>query len=613
MGSESEPTPTQPDSQHAGAGTAQFASVFVESVKLSNLRGISDLTLELQPHLTLLVGRNNSGKTRILHAIAIALGALPADQDDFTVGTAGDAHVDVVVAPSPPSFPGTGSGDAEFEQSFPDTIGQVLNPDMIRDQPLSERFAWRTTIRRSAEGVGARADRYRLNYSAHQGWYLPSSPHILSRDQLGLFEGTLIGARRDLSDELSMRGSPIRRILNDLELDEAARTQLENELQKLGNRIVTQSNSLEAVNQALQSAEHRIDGFGSPEFNALPTRLEELARSISLDLDTGTGALPLRLHGSGPRSLASLLVQTVLYERRLGRDGPSTPRHPITLVEEPEAHLHPQMQLELPSLLDSVPGQVIVSTHSSHLVTTVDPRALRLTRTEAGRSSVVDLRPAASADEATHRARQPALFEQEMEKLKRLVERPFGELLFASAVIIGDGATERSFLPPLLRYGLGSVANGVCVIDPGSMTGPLAHAAIKFARLVEVPWYLFCDSDESGDAAAEKLCHEHGEADHLGNPRRVTVSAQGEGATEKMMVDFDTDLARQACLNVRPDYDETAETWELLKKLKGSTGPFLADQLVKKYPAPADWPGPLQQLLQILRDGLAPHSSSDTE
>jgi hypothetical protein len=107
-----------------------------------------------------------------------------------------------------------------------------------------------------------------------------------------------------------------------------------------------------------EQLERLVGSLGKPALNPLPLRLEELARSIAIDLDAGSGALPIRLHGSGSRSLASLQVQSVLYDRRLRADGKVTRPQPITLVEEPEAHLHPQATFDLATLLEATRGQV---------------------------------------------------------------------------------------------------------------------------------------------------------------------------------------------------------------------------------------------------------------
>ena len=255
-------------------------------------------------------------------------------------------------------------------------------------------------------------------------------------------------------------------MLSDLDVDDVTRADLELRLAGLSADIVAGSGTLASVGRSLDALNRAVGSIGAPGINPIPITLEELARSLSIDLDSGHGALPIRMHGAGARSLASLQIQGVLYERLLGADGGSLRPHPVTLLEEPEAHLHPQAASELPYLMKSIRGQVVASTHSGQVVTASDPRAIRLLREDGGSLAVVDLGPAASDAPGTPRPFRPSHHTEEMEKLKRLAERPFGEILFASAIVVGDGATERGFLPPVLRHALGAKAHGVCVIDP---------------------------------------------------------------------------------------------------------------------------------------------------
>lgn len=591
----------------ANAATTAFAPVYVELVRIHNFRGISACEVEFEANLTLLVGRNNAGKSRVLRAVAIALGGVPAELDDLTVGSNAPATVDVIVAPSPPPPP-----DA-VEEVFADAVAQRLgNVQPIREEPLRERFAWRTTIRRSAEGLGARSDAQVLVFDAtQQAWVLQQNAQTLSRDQRSVFAVDLVDARRDLVEEFSRRGSAVRRVLSDLEVGDETRLELESQLADLGSRIVGESGTLDAVRKALENLEQLVGGIGTPALSPLPVRLEELSRSVAIDLDTGSGALPVRLHGAGARSLASLQVQGVLYDRRLGKDGPAMRPHPVTLVEEPEAHLHPQASLELSALLGSLTGQVIASTHSSHLVTTVGPRAIRLIRQDGGIARVIDLGPAPSDAAATHRALRPSTHAEDMEKLKRLVERPFGEVLFSSAIIIGDGATERSFLPLVIRHALGARVHGVCVIDPESMGSPLAHAAVKFAKLVGIPWLLFCDSDGPGKADGATLVNDHagGDQSHVVWIETEAGGAVVQGAIERMLVTFDDQLCRDACLEIRADLDKGQPTLELLKRVKGSVGSALARRLIEQYPDPRSWPQPLRTLVSRLGSLLSEPST----
>jgi recombinational DNA repair ATPase RecF len=72
-----------------GQDSVEFAAVYLQALWLHNFRGLEECTVEFEPDLTVLVGRNNSGKSRILRAIAVALGARALAQGEAvrTTGT----------------------------------------------------------------------------------------------------------------------------------------------------------------------------------------------------------------------------------------------------------------------------------------------------------------------------------------------------------------------------------------------------------------------------------------------------------------------------------------------------------------------------------------------
>lgn len=582
--------------QQPNEGSSHFAAVYVERVTVRNFRGVTECSVELEPDLTLLVGRNNVGKSRILSAIQIAFGGRPADVDDFTVGGSAEPEIDVVVAPTTP-------GSESEEDAFDDALGRRFAgvSQTVREEPFRERIAWRTHIRRSSEGKGARSEAVFLNFNASTGvWIELGRPFPLSRDHRQVFAVDLVGTGRDLMEELGRRGSGIRKVLSDLEVSDSDRETLEAQLSALGQEIVTGSQTLASIADALRQLNRLIGSMGSPDLNPLPIRLEELARSISIDLNSGNGAMPIRLHGSGSRSLASLQVQGVLYERRLGTDGPRIRPHPLTLIEEPEAHLHPQASLELAGLLSSLQGQKVVSTHSSQLVTAVDPNCIRILPGGKQGSGVIDLGPAETDVAATHRAFRPSAHQAEMEKLRRLVERPFGELVFANALVIGDGASERAFLPVILRHALKDKTHGVCVIDPESMNGTLAHAAAKFANMMDMPWFLFADSDDAGRKAVMSLIEEQGAGDMNKVVWAMGVDEFGAplvGAFEHMLAEFDDELCRNACADIGVTVSESGSVLTAMKGLKGNGGASFASRLIEHYPSISDWPVSLQTLV----------------
>ena len=206
---------------------------------------------------------------------------------------------------------------------------------------------------------------------------------------------------------------------------------------------------------------------------------------------------------------------------------------------------------------------------------------------------------------------------EEMEKLRRLVERPFGELLFASAVVIGDGATERALLPPLVRSALGNRADGICIVDPGSMNSDHAVAVVKCANLIGIPWVLFSDSDTSGVTAARRLVRDHGSGDDsrvIWVPSEPVDGGKSGSATERMFFDFDPELCAAACATIGFEPKE----FDLLAFMvahKGVIGRLLAVELLARFPWPSDpqetaeqWPLPLCKLIAKLDEVLPDRS-----
>ena len=422
----------------------------IRRVTIRNFRCIDEIQIELEPGTTYLVGENNAGKTSILLALSSAIGSRrPLDYDvrrSVDDIPADQASVDVLVVP-------------DDGQRFSTELRQRLLHVQRDPSTQTDTVGIRVVFQPSREGSLLATRRYFLQPDS--GQWIPVRAPSLPPSLMDRLEAHFLDASRDLVEELGNRTSIWGRVLADLQIEQhpehgEGRKALEDALADLAHRVRESSPVLRTLQRDLGGIADAQASVGSVEVQPLPPRLEELARTAEVVLrQPEQPKLPLRQHGLGSRSLATMLVFQTLARFRLGADSGFQP-HLLTLLEEPEAHLHPHAVLGLKTLLDRLPGQRIVSTHSSQLVADVDPRCVRLLRRSGESIRVLGLPP--------ETAKRIAQF-------RRFVERPFGEIIFARAIVLCDGNTERCVLPVLLygHFGRNPAGLGVSFVDCESM------------------------------------------------------------------------------------------------------------------------------------------------
>lgn len=235
-------------------------------------------------------------------------------------------------------------------------------------------------------------------------------------------------------------------------------------------------------------------GFSDPHI----TITSQIDPRESLDHDTAVQftlpgsdslSLPENHNGLGYQNLISMVFNLIRFRDEWMREGkaarekesedlPIEPLH-LVLVEEPEAHLHAQVQQafikKAYGVLRSHPGlqattfstQLVVSTHSSHIAHELDFSCLRYFRREEGSgdgeiptATVVDLSEAFGDQDETTRF------------TKRYLQTTHCDLFFADAAILVEGSAERILLPHFIRKHLHQLdTNYVSLLEIGG-----AHA-----------------------------------------------------------------------------------------------------------------------------------------
>lgn len=463
------------------------AALVISRVAVESFRCLEHVEVTLEAGTTVLVGENNSGKSSLLLAIATALGKRRSSVDDLRRNADGSvasyATIDVFFSPPPGS------------QAFSDDIRQRLISVQRDPTTNRETLGIRTVLQRSGEGSFLLAS-HKFLQPASNGWVESPAPAFQPR-VLDLVEAHVLDASRDLLAEMPTQTSPWGRVLSDLKipdlpdladehLDPRGLRAIELDLGQLSERVRKASPVLTQLHSDLSGMSRTQATVERVDLVPLPLRVEELARTMEVVLHQRDSArLPLRFHGSGSRSLAALLVFRTMCELKVGADQGLRP-HLLTLLEEPEAHLHPHAITALIATISDLTGQRVVSTHSATLVAEVPPASVRLLRRTAGGIVVTRL----TATKPKH-----------MEHFRRFFGRPFGETFFARLVVLGDGVTERNALPILVGMGLGTdaAALGITFVDCKSMGDhEQLNKILSALHELGIPWLCFADNDAAG-------------------------------------------------------------------------------------------------------------------
>lgn len=462
--------------------------ILLKTIRIAGFRAHKSIEIDFNPQ-TILIGTNNVGKTTILNALQLAMGdgRFSLTPDDFHLENGvpcSELIVDLKFVPTDDA----GNLSEDFDQTWTSALGKGIKDDGER-----QFFAFRTRV--SSEEMDKNLIPIRcilnqwLDYDSNNSWQDASiegdSFRVSSISKaIPLY---FQNAQRDILDDIRQRSSFLGKALSKINYDPSEQAALQELIEGVNDKAVKASPILGTLKENLSLLGNTFGTTqGSADITPFAKNIRDLTKSVRLHFHDGVENLSMEYHGMGTRSWSSLLVLKA-YVQIIAKEAEALekPYYPILALEEPEAHLHPNAQKQIMGQIKDFPGQIIVSTHSPHVVAQAAEVNLSVIRMLYKKSGIVQIGSISQT-----------LDPDFIRKLQRQIIQTRGELLFSKAWILFEGETEAQAFPHFFYRFFGKTAYdlGIDLIDCKGCKNFGTFA--RTAKILGIPWFIFSDGEE---------------------------------------------------------------------------------------------------------------------
>lgn len=529
------------------------APMQVSNIKVRNFRLLRNVNIDLDSRTTVLVGRNNSGKTTFADALTSFLQpstlhftvadfsaeSYPEFLEAWKAYTTGDEEaarsllpeisltVEVTYSKELPEYGPLAAAIVDLDPEC--TTAMIQFSYSLEGGRLSDFFEGVENNPKTGEEpdvervLGIVGDRVQGMFERSITAIDPGDASNKRDIQLEAMRRILtvhfLKAQRGLDDEKERPKDLIGGVFQNL-FDAASKANDGSAQKATADALTEAVAEIEQalgirVNEMVEGIIPALRSFGYPGLTDPGLKAETtldiervLGNHTSVRYDGVAGvSLPESYSGLGSRNLILMLLTLLSYYREYATRGNMPGLH-LVFIEEPEAHLHPQMQEvfieQLASVAELFPTldekkqpwwpQFAVSTHSSHVANRADFSTIRYFRVEndpkggpGHHANVLDLN---NVEDLNNKF------------LHQYLTLTRSDLFFADKAILVEGTSERLIVPAAIRNAKHELSSQyVALMEVG---GAYAHIFFPLLDFLRIPTLIITDIDAVGPVEGKK-------------------------------------------------------------------------------------------------------------
>lgn len=520
--------------------------MFLKKIEIKNFRLWKDTSIELEQQSTMIVGKNNCGKTSFMDLMQLLVKNKNPKFDDYPLQNRKALYQKII------DYMAARCSYKDLEDEFllpivnlhidyslervDDNLGALASFIIDTDSSITNAFieasysltCTKEQFKSFFGGTDLQGDNdediirnileknynsfMKLNFFAVNPQNTNKRRKVEHKEFCALFPIFAIKAERSMDESDFSNETPLKGIVTSIfqpELDKSF-DDIKPKIDELHELCDTVNKSTQdKVNVLLKDiVQDSLDfGYPSAEDQQLVAKSQinledQIKNSVDLHYHNNTlqETLPSGYNGLGYKNLVKIELELINFAKKIKECiGNSIP---LIFIEEPESHMHPQMQQRFIEHIDNYCKkiseqkkiQVVITTHSSHILNSTEFEKVRYVIKKNDSVQVKNL------NDFCNQANSNKDFIEKYLTLNKC------DLFFADKAILIEGTAERLLIPDMIaKLNKAGKFSGVTIplesqyytlIEVG---GAYAYKFIPFMEFIEIPALIVTDIDSIGN------------------------------------------------------------------------------------------------------------------